>query len=346
MSVLKATLEKIQKRDLLNAVEMAEAVGHIMDGDCHDAEIAAFLMGLSVRGETAEEIAGAARAIRARAAKLSAPEGAVDCCGTGGDQSGTYNVSTAVALVAAACGVPVAKHGNRAASSRSGAADVLEALGVSLDVPLPKLEDALRLFGFAFLMAPKHHQAMKHVIGVRKALGVRTLFNLLGPLANPAGAKRQLIGVYDRKWLAPVAETLNVLGSEAALVVHGSDGLDEITVTGETYFARLDKGMITEGILYPEDFGVERHKPDELRGGDAQINAKALLGVLEGKRGAYRDIVLANTAAVLVLAGRFGTDGYKDACSEAAKAIDQGTALDLLHNYRDFSADHRERSIQ
>ncbi|MCL4677045.1 MAG: anthranilate phosphoribosyltransferase [Alphaproteobacteria bacterium] len=342
MTILKPFLEKIQSGVLLTQADMSAAVGQVMDGQCSEAEIAAFLMGLSVRGETPDEIAGAALALRERAVAIKAPAGTIDCCGTGGDHSGSYNISTAVALVAAACGVPVAKHGNRAATSKSGAADVLEALGVSLDVPTAKLEDALRTLGFAFLMAPRHHQAMKHVLPVRRALGVRTLFNLLGPLANPAGTKRQLMGVYDRRWVLPLAQTLQQLGSEAAWVVNGSDGLDEITVTGETYFARLENGRITEGVLTPEDFGLPRSAPESLRGGDAQTNADAMLAMLEGQKGAYRDIVIANTAAVLVIAGKFPHDGLKDAAQFAALMIDEGKALALLNAYKDFTLEQRE----
>lgn len=344
MAVLKPFLEKIQSGVPLSRTDMSEAVGQIMDGRCSEAEIAAFLMGLSVRGETPDEIAGAALALRERAVTIKAPAGTVDCCGTGGDHSGSYNISTAVALVAAACGVPVAKHGNRASTSKSGAADVLEALGVHLDVPTAHLEEALRVLGFAFLMAPRHHQAMKHVVPVRKALGVRTLFNLLGPLANPAGTKRQLMGVYDRKRVLPIAQTLQQLGSEAAWVVHGSDGLDEITVTGETYFARLENGQITEGVLTPEDFGLPRSPLESLRGGDAQTNARAMLAMLEGQKSAYRDIVIANTAAVLVIAGKFPHDALKDAARFAAAAIDAGKALTVLNAYKDFTLEHRERA--
>lgn len=343
MAVLKPFLEKLQSGAQFSRADMSAAVGQIMDGQCNDSEIAAFLMGLSVRGETPDEIAGAALALRERAATIKAPDGTVDCCGTGGDHSGSYNISTAVALVAAACGVPVAKHGNRAATSKSGAADVLEALGVHLDVPTAKLEDALRTLGFAFLMAPRHHQAMKHVVPVRRALGVRTLFNLLGPLANPAGTKRQLMGVYDRKWVLPIARTLQQLGSEGGWVVHGSDGLDEITVTGETHVARLENGQITEGVLTPEDFGLRRSSSDSLRGGDAQANAHAMLALLEGQNGAYRDIVIANTAAVLAIAGKFPRGALRDAAQFAASAIDEGRALALLNAYKDFTLEHRER---
>ncbi|MCB1681603.1 MAG: anthranilate phosphoribosyltransferase [Rhodospirillales bacterium] len=337
MAALTPYLVKIQKSETLSTQDMTEAMTLVMEGRCSDAEIAAFLMGLSVRGERPEEIAGAAQVMRSKALTISAPEGAVDCCGTGGDHSGSYNISTAVALVSAACGVPVAKHGNRASSSKSGTADVLEALGVNLDLSYEKLETALEQIGFAFLMAPRHHEAVKHVLSVRKALGIRTLFNLLGPLANPAGTRRQLIGVYDRKWVLPVAETLRHLGMDCAWVVHGADGMDEITTTAKTFVAKLDGDLIHEEVLTPEDFGLPRCKPEALRGGNAAINAEALLGVLEGQTSAYRDIVVVNTAAVLIIAGKFPSGAYKEAAAFAAAALDEGKAIALFKAYKDFT---------
>ncbi len=332
---LQTFLKTIQAHENLSEDQMVDAVTQIMDGQCSDAEIAAFLMGLSVRGETVSEITGAARVMCSKATSIKAPSDAVDCCGTGGDHSGSYNISTAVALVSAACGVPMAKHGNRSASSKSGAADVLEALGVNLDISHSVCEQALEDIGFAFLMAPKHHQAMKYVVPVRKALGVRTIFNLLGPLANPAGTKRQLIGVFDRKWMIPMAETLQKLGTEKAWIVHGSDGMDEITTTGETFVAKLEDDNITEVVLTPDDFDVMYSAPESLKGGDARTNAAALTALLEGIENAYRDIVVANTAAVLVIADK--ADNLKDAAKLAAAAIDSGKALDILSSYRNIS---------
>jgi len=333
--VLKDYLVKIQNRETLTEDEMMFAMGSIMDGECSDSEIAALLMGLSMRGETIEEITGAAKVMRHKAHKISAPDDAVDCCGTGGDQSGSYNISTAVALVSAACGVPIAKHGNRAASSKSGTADVLETLGINLDAPQDILEDALREIGFAFLMAPAHHPAVKHVRSVRKAMGIRTLFNIIGPLANPAGTKFQLIGVYDKNLVVPIAEALAALGSERAWVVHGDDGMDEITVTTTTLIAELNNGIVTSREISPEDFGLPRHAPEELKGGDPEHNAKALTALLEGQAGAYRDIVLANTAAVLKIHGDVSllTEGVE----KAADAIDSGKALKLMEDYRRFT---------
>ncbi len=328
-------LAKIQSGLTLSENEMVDAVSGIMEGKCNDPQIAAFLMGMSMRGETIDEITGAAKVMRAKALPINAPAGAVDCCGTGGDKSGTYNISTAVAIVAAACGVPVAKHGNKSASSKSGAADVLEALGVNLDVPQDKLEEALRIYNFAFLMAPRHHAAMKYVVPVRKSLGVRTIFNLLGPLANPAKTQFQLLGVFDKSLVRPMAEALNKLGTKCAWVVHGSDGLDEITVTGDTYVAKLDNGIITECALSPEDFGLSKSGASELIGGSPDINAKALLDILGGAKNAYRDIVIANSAAVLVISGK--ENDLKKAAAKAAQALDNGSALKLLNDYIKFT---------
>ncbi len=330
-------LETLRAGKDLTEDQMIKAMTIIMEGHAGDDEIKEFLTLLTAKGETVEEITGAAKVMRKKASTIKAPYGSVDCCGTGGDKSGTYNISTAVALTAAACGVTIAKHGNRAASSKSGAADVLEVLGVKLDPPHEVIEQALERVGFAFLMAPQHHQAMRHVAPVRKDLGTRTIFNLLGPLANPAGTKYQLIGVYDRKWVRPMAETLKNLGTKSAWVVHGSDGLDEITTTGETYIAKLDpEGNITEQTLTPEDFGLPLlTAPDKLKGGDAEENAKALRAVMEGQKSAYRDIVIANTAAVLCIAGK--DSDLKAAAAKAANALDSGGAKEILRDYIAFS---------
>lgn len=332
---MKETLAKLRDGQALSEAEMTAAVEQIMAGEATDGQLGAFLMGLAQRGETVDEIVGAAKVMRAKAMPIKAPADAIDCCGTGGDGVGSYNVSTAVALVVAACGVPMAKHGNRAASSKSGAADVLEALGVNLDAPHEQLEEALTQFNFAFLMAPRHHQAMKHVVPVRKSLGFRTIFNLLGPLANPAGTKRQLIGVFDEKWLVPMAEALHRLGTERAWLVHGSDGMDEITVTGPTQIAILDNGQIERHTIIPDDFGLPLHPADDLIGGDAQENAAALSALLNGAPSAYRDIVLANAATILVIAGR--SDDWKEVAIQAAHAIDGGHARSVLENYIAFT---------
>jgi anthranilate phosphoribosyltransferase len=324
----------------LSEDQMADAMTAMMSGTCIADDMTEFLGALTDKGESVSEITGAARVMRAKASGITAPAGAVDCCGTGGDSSGTYNISTTVALVAAACGVPMAKHGNRSASSKSGAADVLESLGVNLDAPTDVLEDAMNTLGFAFLMAPNHHSAMKHVAPVRKAMGKdggrRTIFNLLGPLANPASTKTQLIGVFDPHWCKPLAETLRNLGSTQAMIVHGefgdNGGVDEISVCGATTYAHLHAdGTITEGTLTPDDFGLPTHNTTALIGGEADENANALRGVLKGQNNAYRDMVLANTAAVLMLAGK--AKSLKSGINLASEHIDNKNTLALLNKY-------------
>lgn len=339
MNNMNEYLDIIQNNESLTEEQMMGAMTLMMEGNAQDAEIAAFLLGLAQRGETTEELTGAARIMREKAAGLQAPYGAVDCCGTGGDKKGTFNISTAVAIVAASLGVPMAKHGNRAASSKSGAADVLEALGVNLDMPIEAQEEALKTLHFAFLSANNHHSAMKYVAPIRKQLGTRTIFNLLGPLSNPAGTRRQLLGVYDQKWIMPMLETLKNLGAKKAWVVHGEDGLDEITTTGKTYIATLDEeGFIEEKTLTPEDFGLEQNSIEQLIGGDAQTNANALRAVLEGQKCAYRNIVLANTAAVLNIHGDI-TD-LKEAVQRAEESLDSGLAMQTLVDYITLSREH------
>jgi len=314
---------------------MIAAMTTIMDGKSDNQAIENFLRGLAERGETVAEITGAARVMREKATPINAPYGAVDCCGTGGDASGTYNISTAVAIVSAACGVTIAKHGNRAASSKSGAADVLEALGVNLDIPQEKLEQALKIYNFCFLMAPNHHSAIKHVMPARKAIGTRTIFNLLGPLANPAGTRHQLIGVFDKQWVEPIAKTLKNLGTKSAWVVHGHDGLDEISISAPTDVAMLGEGNITTKTVTPEHFGLESTDIEKIKGGDAQENATALRALLEGRKCAYRDIVLANASAVLNIQGK--TDDLKEGVAMAEKEIDNGHAYQLLKDYIQFT---------
>lgn len=331
------SLDKLRIGENLSEAEMVTAMNVIMDGAAAEQDIAAFLTYLMKKGETVDEITGAARVMREKASTIKAPPGAIDCCGTGGDASGTYNISTAVALIVAACGVPVAKHGNRAASSKSGAADVLEALGVNLDIDHETIEEALARYNFAFLMAPRHHSAMKHVVPIRKKLGFRTIFNLLGPLSNPAGTKRQLIGVFDEKWITPLAETLNRLGTEKAWVVHGQDGLDEITVTGKTRIAKLEHKAVTrEENITPQLFGLDYSSTPALMGGDAAYNAAALKRLLEGEISAYRNIVLANAAAALLIADKT-VDPVK-AQHMAAEAIDNGKAAYTLNHYIEFTS--------
>ena len=327
--------EFLQRDNSLSEEEMMAAMTIIMDGKADEGEITAFLIELAERGESVSEITGAARVMREKAITLNAPENAIDCCGTGGDASGTYNISTAVAIVAASCGVPIAKHGGGASTSKSGSVDVLVELGVNIDVDIKKLEEAFSRFNFAFLAAPRHHSAMKNVREVRKKIGRRTVFNLLGPLANPSGTKFQLLGVYDAKWMRPMAEVVNRLGTVRAWVVHGSDRLDEITVTGETRVVILDEGKITEAVLSPADFGLAVRKAEELKGGDAKVNAAAMREILQGAKNAYRDIVLANAAAVLVIHGR--AKDLKQGVNMAAEAIDSGKAMQTLNGYAEFT---------
>ncbi len=315
----------------LTSEEMTAAMGLLLDGKVDPIAAGAFLMALKVRGETPEEIAGAALAMRAAAIGFEGPEDAVDTCGTGGDGAETYNISTATALVLAACGVPVAKHGNRSVSSASGSSDVLTSLGVAIDGGAEVAKSCLEETGIAFLFAPNHHPAMKHMAPVRQALGVRTLFNRLGPLTNPAGAKRQLLGVYDQSLLLPIAETLRDLGSVSAWVVHGTDGLDELTVTGDSHVAIVRDSMIIEKMVSPEEAKLERHPPEALKGGSPSENALALHKLLDGEPGAYRDAVVLNTAAGLIVAGR--TDDLAAGARMAETVIDSGGAKQLLVNF-------------
>lgn len=325
---MKAILARVAAGHRLGEAEAGRAFDIIMSGNATPAQMGAFLMALRVRGETVEELTGAARILRAKATTLDGPPGAIDTCGTGGDGKGTYNISTAAALVVAGCGVPVAKHGNRAASSRSGAADVLAALGVNLDCDLTLVRRALWEAGMAFLMAPRHHTAMRNVGPTRVELGTRTIFNLMGPLANPAGAPYQLLGVFARDWVVPLAEVLGRLGTKTAWVVHGSDGLDEITTTGPTLVAQWREGHVTTFEITPEDVGLRRADPAALRGGDPAANAAALRALLAGAPGPYRDIVVLNGAAALVIAGR--ASDLRDGAALAAGAIDSGAAQRVL----------------
>jgi anthranilate phosphoribosyltransferase len=325
---LKPLIAALADGATLTQAQSEEAFEIIMSGGATASQMGAFLMALRVRGETVDEIAGAARVMRAKVLPIRAPAGAIDTCGTGGDAQGTYNISTAAALVVAGGGVPVAKHGNRALSSKSGSADVLAALGVDLDCDMALVERALHENNIGFLMAPRHHAAMKHVGPTRVELGTRTIFNLLGPLSNPAGATRQLIGVFHRQWVRPVAEVLAQLGSERAWVVHGSDGLDEITTTGATYVAELKGGRVTTFDILPEDVGLKRADPSALKGGDPAFNAKAVRDLLDGKAGAYRDIVLLNAGAAFAVAGK--TADLRAGIALAASVIDSGKAKRAL----------------
>ncbi len=296
----------------------------MMSGDATPSQMGALLMGLRVRGETVDEITGAVTTMRSKMLPVSAPADAVDIVGTGGDGSGSVNVSTCASFVVAGCGVTVAKHGNRALSSKSGAADVLAALGVKIDITPEQVGRCVNEAGIGFMFAPTHHPAMKNVGPTRVELATRTIFNLLGPLSNPAGVKRQMIGVFSRQWVQPLAQVLKNLGAEAVWVVHGSDGLDEITLSGTTAVAQLKNGEITSFEISPEDAGLPRAPADALKGGDAQANAVALRAVLEGMPGPYRDVALLNAAATLVVAGK--AKDLKEGVALGTQSIDSGAA--------------------
>ncbi|MCW8305942.1 bifunctional anthranilate synthase component II/anthranilate phosphoribosyltransferase [Acidiphilium sp. PA] len=332
---LKPVLDRLARGDKLSEDLSEAAFGAIIDGKSNDAQIAGMLMAMRVRGETVAELTGAVRAMRERMRAIAAPQGAIDVCGTGGDGVGTLNISTAVTFVLAGLGVPVAKHGNRALSSRAGAADVLAALGVAVEPPFERLSGILHEAGCVFLYAPRHHAGLRHAAAARITLGTRTIFNLLGPLANPASVRRQLIGVFDPAWARPMAETLAQLGTERAMVVHGQ-GLDELTLVGESRIVSLDHGAISELTITPEAAGLARAPLAALIGGDAAHNAGRLSALLDGETSPYRDAVLLNAAAGLIVAGR--TDDFRTGVSLAASSIDSGAARASLDRLRHASA--------
>jgi anthranilate phosphoribosyltransferase len=327
-----ATLKRLAAGEHLSASESAAAFAAMMAGTVNETRMGAFLTALAVRGPSVSEITGAARAMRDAMTIVEAPPGAMDVCGTGGDNAGTLNVSTAAAFVVAACGVPVARHGNRAISSRAGAADVLEALGVPINHDAAAAKKFLAKPGFAFLFAPAYHPAMKHVGPVRRDLGFRTIFNLLGPICNPARVKRQLLGIFAEEWLEPVAHVLADLGTEKAWVVHGTDGMDELTTTGVTRVAVLDHGHVTLRDVAPEDAGLKRGTLAALKGGTAEDNARAIRDLFDGAKNAFRDIVLLNAGAALVIADKAQTIG--EGVGLAADAIDKGRAAAALEQSR------------
>ena len=337
-------------RQSLSREEARVVMTEVLTGECTDAQIAALLVALHMKGETVEEIVGFAEAIRAAATSLqlhkdstldvsgTERDALVDTCGTGGDASGTFNISTATAFVAAGAGVRVAKHGNRSVTSKCGSADVMEALGVNINLPPARLAACLEQVGIAFLFAPAMHSAMKYVQPARRELRLRTVFNLLGPLTNPAGATCQVVGVYSDDLVEKLAEALSMLGLHRALVVHGSDGLDEITITGPTRIGEVREGRVQTYEVTPEEFGLPRATLDDISGGDAALNASLIRDVLAGNNSARRDVVLLNAAAALVAAGR--ADHLRDAVPLAAKAIDSGAALNKLEALITFSAQH------
>lgn len=327
MSDLKSIIAKVADGNSLTAAETEAAFGIIMSGNATPVEIAALLIAMRVRGESQDEFVGAIRAMRAKMLTVDAPIGAMDIVGTGGDAKGSLNISTATALVVAGAGVKVAKHGNRALSSKSGAADVLIALGVNLELSPGQISDCIEEANIGFMFAPAHHSAMRHVGPVRAELGTRTIFNLLGPMCNPAGVKRQLLGVFSPKWSITIAKVLAELGSEKVWVVHG-DGYDEMTITGTTYVAMLDNGSIVARDMSPTDFGLQVQPADAIAGGDAAFNAAALTRLLEGQPSAYRDMVLMNAASSLVIADKVGD--VMEGMQIAARAIDDGSAMATL----------------
>ena len=329
MGDLKSLLALVAQGRSLSEREAEAAFEIIMSGDATPSQIGAFLMALRVRGETVDEITGAARIMRAKAIPVDAPPGTIDTCGTGGDSSGSFNISTASALVVAGCGVPVAKHGNRALSSQSGSADVLTALGVNIDADFGIVRQCLWEIGIGFLMAPRHHSATRHVAPTRVELGTRTIFNLLGPLSNPAKARRQLVGVFAPEWVRPMAEVLGRLGSERAWVVHG-DGLDELTTAGATTVAALENGKVETFEVAPEDVGLERVRLDDIRGGEPEHNARLMRELLAGAGGPLRDIVLLNSGAALLVAGKAAT--LEEGIELAARSLDSGAARRVLQD--------------
>ncbi|MFL4969618.1 MAG: anthranilate phosphoribosyltransferase [Xanthobacteraceae bacterium] len=324
MDEFKALIGKVATGASLTRDEAASAFAVMMSGEATPSQMGGLLMALRVRGETVDEITGAVTTMRAKMLKVEAPSNAIDVVGTGGDASGSYNISTCAAFIVAGAGIPVAKHGNRALSSRSGAADVLSALGVRIEVGPDVIARCIREAGIGFMFAPAHHPAMKHVAPTRVELATRTIFNLLGPLSNPAGVRRQMVGVFSRQWTEPLAHVLKNLGCERAYVVHGSDGLDEITTAGPTSVATLENGQVKSFEIAPEDVGLPKAKPESLRGGDAEANAAALLSVLKGTKGPFRDVAVFNAAAALVVAGR--AENLKDGVAVATKSLDSGEA--------------------
>lgn len=330
--MIKEAINLLVQGKNLSEDEMVGAMRDIMEGQATDAQIASFLTALRIKGETTQEITGAAKVMREKATKIKAPEYTVDTCGTGGDMSHTFNISTTSALIVAACGIPVAKHGNRSVSSRSGSADVLEALGVKIDLEPEKVEKCLEATGFGFMFAPLFHPAMKYAIGPRREMGIRTVFNILGPLTNPADTKRQVLGVFSNALTEPLAEVLANLGATRAFIVHGEDGLDEITNTEKTKISELKDSRIDTYFITPEDLGFARAKREDLLGGTAEENAKITIDILEGKKGPKRDVVIMNAAVALLSGDR--VKSFSEAIEKASGAIDSGAARKKLEEIK------------
>ncbi len=326
----KNIISKLSKQETLHSYELDMAFTTLLNGTATNAQIGAFLMGLSINGETSDIIASGATILRNNAIKIKAPAKAIDTVGTGGDGANTLNISSAAAFVVSGTGIPVAKHGNRSLSSKSGAADVLSELGVNLDCPFETVQKALNELGICFLMAPRHHSAMKYVGPARVELGIRTIFNLLGPLSNPAFVKRQLVGVFDKKWLLPFAEALKKMGSTNAWIVHAKDGLDEVSTTSETYIAQLKNSKITQFTIAPEQFGIKKTTLNSIKGGEPKDNAVAFKKLLNGQKGPYRDIVLFNSASAIVATGH--ESDFKTAIEMSEHSVDSGEASKKLNS--------------
>ncbi len=335
--MIKEAISKVVKGEDITEEDMVHVMGEIMGGEASPAQIGAFLTALRVKGETPSEITGAARVMREKATKIEAGTKAqvVDTCGTGGDESMTFNISTAAAFVVSAAGLTVAKHGNRSVSSKSGSADVLRSLGVNIEAEVSRVEECLSQIGIGFLFAPLLHGAMKHAAPIRREIGIRTIFNILGPLTNPAGAKRQVIGVYAPELTDTLAKVLFNLGCEHAFVVRGEDGLDEITLTTETKVTELKDGEIKTYHLKPEDLGFNRCKPEELVGGDSDENAEILLSIFKGEKGPKKDIVVANASAAIVAGGLSGT--LAEGVAVASRVIESGEALEKLERLKELT---------
>lgn len=334
--MIKEAIAKAVSKTNLTEQEAETVMREIMQGEATDAQIAAYITALRMKGETVEEITGSARVMREKAVhvKLDAPY-QVDTCGTGGDMSHTFNISTTAAFVVAGAGVTVAKHGNRSVSSKCGSADVLQTLGINLEIPHHRIEECMQQIGIAFLFAPLMHLAMKYAIGPRREIGIRTLFNLLGPLTNPAGVKTQVMGVYAADLTGLLARALGNLGLTRAFVVHGMDGLDEITTTGKTKISEFENGTVKDFYIHPADFGLKTATVSDLRGGSVEENAKIAFEVLQGEKGPRRDIVLLNAAAGLVVSGK--TRDFREGIAVATESIDSGSALNKLESLRAFT---------
>ncbi len=337
MSEIKRIINKIVESHDLTRAEIENVFTEIMSGNATPAQIGSIITGLRMKGETINEITGAAKIMREFATKIPTqdPDNILDTCGTGGDGAHTFNISTAAAIVSAACGIKVAKHGNRSVSSKCGSADVLIELGVNLEIGPEKVGESIKQTGIGFLFAPLLHSSMKHAIGPRRELGIRSIFNVLGPLTNPAGAKRQLLGVFSEKLVKPLATSLKNLGSTKIMVVHGSDGLDELTITGQTYICEYSDGILKEWHLDPRDLGFSLAMPEDLTGGDLKQNAGIITDIFEGKKGSKRDIVVLNSGAAIYVAGAAKT--IAKGIEMAARAIDSGAARDKLKQLVDFT---------